>query len=264
VTTICRIPSCDAPMTAKSARGMCPRHYSSWRRTGYAVKACAGCGDPVSHGNFRYCSESCKPRCSVDGCEGPVRKRGWCASHYHQAKVSGREPKPFKYKWSDLVPCMNCGAVVDKPEHRKFCTNNCHMAYRLYGGPRPTSTECVACGVTIDLTERGKRGQLRKTVVKLCRPCKRDYNKYKMSARELAKRDGTDCGICGSPVDMTLARSDGLDCPSVDHIMPRSRGGSHDPSNLQLAHLRCNMAKSDRVSLSPALTAPWRGGVVAS
>ncbi|RVW06740.1 HNH endonuclease [Rhodococcus spongiicola] len=69
-----------------------------------------------------------------------------------------------------------------------------------------------------------------------------------MSARQLALRDGAICGICGGDVDMSLSRKDdGAMCPSVDHIVPRSLGGSHDPSNLQLAHMVCNMRKSDRV-----------------
>lgn len=252
-------------MTQKSARGMCPRHYSYWLRTGSPVKPCAGCGEPLNQGRFaKYCSEPCKPRCSVDGCDGAVRKRGWCASHYAQHQRTGVDPVPFTWKWNDLVPCLNCGAVADIPMHRRFCTDNCRVTYATYGGPRPTSTNCVACGIEIDLTARNKRGQLQRAVTKMCRPCKRDYNKYKLSVRELAKRDGTDCGICGSPVDITLTRSDGLHCPSVDHIIPRSRGGSHDPSNLQLAHLRCNMAKSDRVGTSPVRSpAQRREGVVA-
>lgn len=229
-----------------------------------SVKLCPNCGCGLESPFRRYCSEECKPRCSVDGCDSPARKRGWCASHYHQARVSGADPKPFKYKWAALAPCMNCGGEHDGSAHRLFCSGVCRVSYQHYGGPRPTSTECVACGAKIDLTERGKQGQLRKTVVRFCRPCKRDYAKYKMSARELAQRDGTDCGICGQPVDMKLTRADGLECPSVDHIIPRARGGSHEPTNLQLAHLRCNMAKSDRLSPSPALEAPRRRGVVAS
>lgn len=229
-----------------------------------AVKHCPTCGSGLPSPFWKYCSDDCKPRCAVDGCDGPARKRGWCASHYAQARSTGREPTPFKWKWSDQVPCLNCAATVENPEHRQFCTSNCRVAYRMYSGPRPTATNCVACGCLIDLTVRGKRGQRRKALTKFCRPCKQDYAKYKMSARELAERDGTDCGICGEPVDMSLSRSDGLDCPSVDHIIPRARGGSHDPSNLQLAHLRCNMAKSDRVSPSPAPMAPWREGVIAS
>jgi 5-methylcytosine-specific restriction endonuclease McrA len=222
-----------------------------------------GCGDTLSH-KGRFCSDACKPKCSVSGCTGASRKRGWCASHYHQARISGAEPLPFKHKWSNHGACLNCGKDTTGAIHRRYCSDNCRVTYKLYGGPRPISTSCVACGIEIDLTARNARGQLRRAVTKFCRPCKQDYAKYKLSARELAQRDGTDCGICGLPVDLDLRRVDGLDCPSVDHVVPRSHGGTHDPANLQLAHLRCNMAKSDRVSLSPALQAPRRMGVIAS
>lgn len=119
------------------------------------------------------------------------------------------------------------------------------MLYRLHDGQVPTHVECIACGVEISLTERGKGGQRRKACTKLCRPCRQDYRKYKLSARELARRDGTDCGICGEPVDMDLRRSESYMCPSVDHVIPRALGGTHEPENLQLAHLRCNQLKGD-------------------
>jgi 5-methylcytosine-specific restriction endonuclease McrA len=61
---------------------------------------------------------------------------------------------------------------------------------------------------------------------------------------ELARRDGSDCGICGEVVDLAATGDLG---PSVDHIIPRAKGGSNDPSNLQLAHMRCNRLKSDRL-----------------
>lgn len=215
------------------------------------VKCCPTCGDPLASSFWRYCSDDCKPRCSVEGCGNPYRKRGWCASHYAQFQRTGRDPVPFKHKWSQHGPCLNCSKDTTGSIHRRYCSDNCRVTYNLYGGPRPTSTNCIACGVVIDLTVRNKRGNLQRAVTKLCRPCKWSYAKYKLSAGEIAKRDGTDCGICGDPVDMTLTRADGLDCPSVDHVLPRSHGGTHDPSNLQLAHLRCNMAKSDRVETNP-------------
>lgn len=208
---------------------------------------CLTCG--AACGAYRYCSDECKPRCAVDGCDSPSRKKGWCASHYAQTQRTGEDPVPFQYKWSKHVPCLNCGLTTEDSIHRRYCSDACRVAYSLNGQRRPTETRCVACGVMIDLTVRGKKGQLRKRSVKFCRPCKRDYSKYKLSARELAVRDGLTCGICGTDVDMTLTRSDGLDCASVDHIVPRSRGGTHDPGNLQLAHLRCNMRKSDRVAV---------------
>lgn len=244
---ICTVHECGQSVGRKGARGMCPRHYAYWRKTGSPTKACTGCGKALVSAARAFCSDECKPRCSVNGCESPVRKRGWCASHYAQSRSTGADPAPFQWRWADKGPCLNCGKTVDRPAHRKFCTDNCRVAFSLYSGPRPTSTTCVACGIAIDLTEVGRKGQRLKTTTRFCRPCKRDYNKYKMSARELAGRDGNTCGICGDPVDMSLSRSDGLMCPSVDHIMPRARGGTHDPENLQLAHLRCNMAKSDRL-----------------
>lgn len=48
------------------------------------------------------------------------------------------------------------------------------------------------------------------------------------------ERDGYMCRLCGKsfpPAD------------SVDHIIPRSRGGSHNVSNLQAAHMSCNLKK---------------------
>jgi len=38
---------------------------------------------------------------------------------------------------------------------------------------------------------------------------------------------------------------------SIDHILPRSRGGTDDDGNLQIAHLRCNLLKNDGAQPSP-------------
>lgn len=71
-----------------------------------------------------------------------------------------------------------------------------------------------------------------------------------MTVGELAQRDGTDCGICGGPVDMSLRKADSRMCASIDHIVPRAHGGTNDPANLQLAHLQCNAVKSDRLEVA--------------
>lgn len=56
------------------------------------------------------------------------------------------------------------------------------------------------------------------------------------------------CGICGRPVDFSLRYPDPMS-KTVDHIVPINRGGHpSDISNLQLAHLCCNRAKSDKLA----------------
>lgn len=55
------------------------------------------------------------------------------------------------------------------------------------------------------------------------------------------------CGICGQPVDKRLKYPHPL-APCVDHIIPIDRGGHpSDISNLQLAHWKCNRAKSNKL-----------------
>ena len=52
------------------------------------------------------------------------------------------------------------------------------------------------------------------------------------------------CGICGQPIFARFKHPHPFSA-SVDHIIPRARGGSNAPVNKQLAHLGCNSRKRD-------------------
>lgn len=58
----------------------------------------------------------------------------------------------------------------------------------------------------------------------------------------LIRRDRSRCGICYNPV----RAKNGPMRPSIDHIQPRSLGGSDELVNLQLAHWLCNLRKNNR------------------
>lgn len=63
---------------------------------------------------------------------------------------------------------------------------------------------------------------------------------------DIAARDKFRCGICGQRVDMGRKYPD-PGFPSLDHVTPLSAGGDAlDPSNLRLAHLRCNVTLRDK------------------
>lgn len=50
------------------------------------------------------------------------------------------------------------------------------------------------------------------------------------------------CSICAQPLDRANRWPD-PQSPSLDHIIPLSRGGSHSQANLQWTHLVCNLRK---------------------
>ena len=56
------------------------------------------------------------------------------------------------------------------------------------------------------------------------------------------------CALCGGPIVWGLGRDSPLG-PSLDHVIPLSRGGHPTAmSNLQPAHFGCNASKGDRQS----------------
>lgn len=71
-----------------------------------------------------------------------------------------------------------------------------------------------------------------------------------ISLKELLKKYNGICQICGKPVDVESKNEKGHvlgDYPSLDHIIPLSKGGDHVWSNVQLAHVRCNAKKHDHI-----------------
>lgn len=74
---------------------------------------------------------------------------------------------------------------------------------------------------------------------------------------ELIRRDGGRCHICGKKVGKRekfgKARGkwkDRRDYPTVDHIVPISRGGTHTWDNVKLAHLSCNAKKGGKLVIT--------------
>lgn len=89
----------------------------------------------------------------------------------------------------------------------------------------------------------------------------RFYKYEKMSIEDLAVRDGLLCGICGENLvleyqDYMLWKKVGRKLfkrrkyinINIDHIIPRSKGGTWDPKNLQLVHKVCNDIKGNKIN----------------
>jgi uncharacterized Zn finger protein len=70
-----------------------------------------------------------------------------------------------------------------------------------------------------------------------------------ISLEALYKRDNGICHICGGKCDWGDHKYKGRyfivgkKYPSIDHVIPLSKGGTHSWNNVKLAHLSCNSAK---------------------
>lgn len=67
----------------------------------------------------------------------------------------------------------------------------------------------------------------------------------KVDPAYIFKRDKWRCHLCGKPVDRRLNGSELLG-PTLDHIVPLSKGGEHSKANVALAHRQCNTVKNNR------------------
>ena len=175
----------------------------------------------------------------------------------------------------DLITCEYCSNVFELPPgkgQRRYCSDTCRKDARARRHYPDREYACKGCGRPI---ERERRQRTER-----CRPCRRiraavatrawiEANPDKMrdlwakgkhkrralllalpsesiSPREIHERDGWTCGICTEPIDRELSYPDPMS-PSLDHVVPLSRGGHHVRTNVQSAHLLCNVIKNDYI-----------------
>lgn len=60
----------------------------------------------------------------------------------------------------------------------------------------------------------------------------------------LVARDGPSCWLCGKVVNLEI-RWNSAWAPSLDHVVPRSKGGGNELKNLRLAHQSCNTKRGN-------------------
>jgi CRISPR/Cas system Type II protein with McrA/HNH and RuvC-like nuclease domain len=110
--------------------------------------------------------------------------------------------------------------------------------------------QCSGCGIQFTTTKATK-----KYCNKECREWFKEQAKRNRDAayinaktpafrRRIYFQSEGKCGICKQHIDLSIKYPDSQSY-SIDHIVPRSRGGEHNANNLQAAHLGCNLTKSN-------------------
>ena len=71
-----------------------------------------------------------------------------------------------------------------------------------------------------------------------------DIHNRRTLAIYLSEKQQSICGLCGQKISMKREHSYKK---SIDHIIPKSKGGRWETDNLQLVHTICNQRKSNNL-----------------
>lgn len=252
----CEAPECERP--AKTRR-MCSRHYQRlWRGVPLEPAApteCRQCGGtlpPPPYGQVppEYCSKRCQNRRHYVASGAAERKAArnadrrallsmtcpQCSKEFAPARTAKQVycSPPCARKWQRTHESGTCAAAeCDRPVRAKALCNKHYKAQLRLEGRLPTKTPWT--------DERRDAWHRRRALLLEA------STGEPVILAEIAERDAWVCGLCERPVDAELAYPDPMS-KSLDHIVPLTKGGEHDPSNAQLAHLRCNVSKGNRAA----------------
>lgn len=154
--------------------------------------------------------------------------------------------------------CSTCNPPIKKPKPqaescKKARQRQAKSAEVFNRGQQIGFKFCKSCGALINAT---------KTYCKECAKNRdRRYHNTKkdrrrvvaftkdsasISLQALMLRDNGICWLCGKPCNIDLDSNDN-DYPSIDHVIPISKGGKDAWNNVKLAHRICNSLKSNKI-----------------
>ncbi|WP_372515137.1 HNH endonuclease [Streptomyces ortus] len=185
------------------------RQYDGDRVKAYRI-TCIQCGTEavVTKPTSRYCSHSC----------------WYKASHARHAQV--------ELAWKPLLRAPRLATVILlRPLRRRWFSACCPMCSTWFITDNPRDRNC-------------SRRCSRRAAKDRRRAMERDAFVQHVSRPDVYERDQWTCQLCGEAVlrDEVVPHPQ---APTLDHIIALSRGGTHEPANVQLAHFYCNLIKND-------------------
>lgn len=145
------------------------------------------------------------------------------------SEINEREKLRYNYK---LNICKECDEIFESSRIRVYCSSNCSNRFtrRLKDAKRRKAKSSNGIAEDITLDRLINRDHNTCHICKL--KCDRDDHKVTVEGYFIA----------------------GYDYPSIDHVIPISKGGTHTWSNVKLAHFYCNTIKGDSTDVVKQLS----------
>lgn len=175
-----------------------------------------------------------------------------------RCKVCGteRSASMVSLRKDNSIVCHECirRAAEQRKQREKNAKSFKVLAHKFNIGKQASLQFCEVCGAPI---ERGhicpecaknrhkRRDNLKKEKRRVAALTKESAG---ISLARLYKRDGGVCWICGGHCDYSADINDNA-YPSIDHVVPISKGGKDEWSNIRLAHRICNSRRGNRLDI---------------
>ncbi|WP_165873021.1 HNH endonuclease [Nocardioides jejuensis] len=245
VAAACRYDGCGRKVIAFD---LCKHHYYAERRA--AERAARPVLPPPPPGMRRVPTrpnELIPVACSIEGCDQPPKVRGWCGAHYQRWRRFG-DPEFFPPQVDTSCTVEGCGKPTNA---RGFCSSH-YYRWHTYGDPLYSKNKPRVREQVVDVPPRpcatcGEQFKPANHVQRYCgRRCKPTRAHRGVNSRatvvRLGEANGWTCALCHGAVERDVYWPS-PNAGSVDHVVPVVLGGTDAWPNLQLAHLRCNLAK---------------------
>lgn len=216
----CRCEPCSSAAAADTSRRRHGRRAAGLPESrGTVIKHCMRCGERFTTrrhvGAPRYCSAYCRRG-------GPSQR--WRNAQEKLAKAAAGEQG---YRAFIAGECQTCGnAYIQRATHHGYvrikqrcCSETCHSVH----------IQKVAHATRLRGKARRRALQHGAFVT--------DFDRAKVF-----EADGWKCHLCGKRIRQDLPTHHRMG-PTIDHIIPLSKGGKHEPANLRAAHRYCNSKK---------------------
>ena len=197
--------------------------------------------------NKKYCSSRCKwrarPKLPCFVCGGAT---GWSTSSKRHNPTCSDCLVPQHGEYSRYRKGCRCSLCRDANNayNREWRKNARERGWEPATRKAKRLT-CDWCGVLIKSRTGAADGLV------LCKPHRDSVSTWgggwiRRDVREsIYERDQWECQICFTGTSKVYTVGDHW-APTLDHVVPRSKGGSDDPSNLRLVHSWCNSLRGDR------------------
>lgn len=196
-----------------------------------ASRRCLQCDSMfVGKSSKKFCSTKCRESSHYTPVAKLQRECVWC---YGEFVVSANRLTE--------TCSRDCRVQLDLHYQRWSNRDRCFLPQCRrcgeWAGFDPTYAQwCRSCSIENNIAMRNANYALRKDVIR-----KGD----KITISELMRRDNSVCHLCGKKTRWGQGPLGSM-YPTIDHLVPISKGGEHTWQNVALACRRCNISRGNR------------------